>query len=76
MINIVRDGLADGAYQATLSIDSDANDLTVTLIMQVSSINLSADAGLHYVILVDENNATVLPTVIVSAVDGEYPIGL
>ena len=42
----------DGTYSATLAIDSDANDLTVTIIMQVSGINLTADAGQHYIILV------------------------
>ena len=41
--------------------------------MQVTSASFSADAGLFYVILVDEENDTVLPAVLVSASDGVYP---
>ncbi|MEM7099879.1 MAG: S8 family serine peptidase [Pseudomonadota bacterium] len=72
-IGIDRSGLADGAYQSNLTIESDANNLSVTIIMQVSSVNASADAGLHYIILVDGNGESVLPAVLVDAVNGEYP---
>ncbi len=73
LLNVDRNGLADGAYQATLSVTSDANDVEVNLIMQVSSTNQSADAGLHYIILVDENGDTAQPAVLVSATNGTYP---
>ena len=73
LINIDRTGLADGAYQATLTAASDANDVNVTIIMQVTSLNQAANAGLHYVILVDEDNATAAPTIVVRAQNGEYP---
>ena len=68
-----RSGLADGAYQATVTVDSDANDLSISLLMQVSSLNQTADVGLQYIILVDENGDTVLPAVLVNATDGAYP---
>ena len=67
-----RSGLGDGLYSATLAIDTDANDLTVRILMQVSSLNLAADAGLHYVILVDELGNTATPAVLVSADNGRY----
>ena len=72
-INLDRSGLTDGAYQSTVTIVSDANNLNVTLIMQVSSTNFAANAGLHYVILVDDNGDTVLPAVLVNATNGAYP---
>ncbi len=67
-----RSGLADGLYTARLSATSDANDIEVQIRMQVSSLDLSADAGLHYVILVDAEGKTALPAVLVTAEKGSY----
>ena len=72
-IDLDRSSLADGAYQATITVESDANNLSIGLLMQVSSLNQTADAGLHYVILVDENGDSVLPAVLVTASQGAYP---
>ncbi|XOV82566.1 MAG: S8 family serine peptidase [bacterium] len=72
-ININRTGLADGAYQARLTFGSTANQVQVTLIMQVSRMGTTADAGLLYVILVDENGETVVPARLVTTNDGTYP---
>ena len=72
-ITINRTGLSDGAYQATVTFTSDANDIVLTLIMQVTSLNFAADAGLFYVILVDDDGVTALPAVLVNATQGEYP---
>ncbi len=71
-VRIDRTGLPDGAYQANLTFTSAANDVTVSLIMQVSSVSFEADAGLFYVILVDENGNSVLPAVLVNASGGAY----
>ena len=62
----------DGTYGATLTIDSDANDISVNIIMQVSSINLTADAGLHYIILVNEDDTSVLPATVLTVDNGVY----
>lgn len=71
-----RTGLADGAYSATVTADSDANDVQVSVIMQVASSNQAADAGLHFIILVDSNGESNLPAAVVSATDGEYRFNL
>lgn len=71
-VAIDRTGLIDGAYQAQLTFASNANDITVTLIMQVSSLSFSADAGLFYVILVNANGDTEAQT-LATADQGEYP---
>jgi len=72
-IGINRSGLADGTYSATLTIVSDTNDIIINVIMQVSSVNVSANAGLHFVVLVSTSSGTsTLPAVITSAVNGEY----
>ncbi len=75
-ITVDRNGLSEGAYQATVNFAADANDVELTLIMQVSSLNFSADAGLFYIILVDEDGDTALPAVLVSASQGEYPFSV
>ena len=75
-LTLDRSALADGAYQAALAFTSDANDVDVTIIMQVTSLDLSADAGLHYVILVDSHGATVGPTDVITADQGEYAFAL
>jgi len=72
-ININRSTLIDGAYQATLTFGSSANQVQVTLIMQVSSMGTTADAGLLYVIVVDENGDTVVRARLVTTTDGTYP---
>ena len=62
----------DGTYGATLTIDSDANDISVNIIMQVSSVNLTADAGLHYIILVNADDTSVLPATVLTVDNGVY----
>ncbi len=72
-IGVNRSGLADGTYTATLAIVSDTNDININIIMQVSSISVSANAGLHFVILVSTTSGTsTLPAVITRAVGGQY----
>ena len=71
-VNINRSGLADGTYTATLTIVSDTNDITINIMMQVLSVNPAANAGLHFVILVDSTGASTLPAVISRAIDGHY----
>ncbi len=71
-LNVDRTGLAEGTYQANLDIQSDTNDVTVSVIMQVLNANLTADAGLHYMVLVDSEGDTV-EQFVTPVVDGEYP---
>jgi len=59
-------------YQTPVTFFSSAGSLTVRITMQVTTLNFSANAGLFYVIVVDENTETVAQA-IVDAVAGEYP---
>ena len=67
-----RTGLADGTYTAIATADSDANDVTVRVVMQVSSANPDTNAGLHFVIVVDENGNSTVPADVVSISSGVY----
>jgi len=71
-IRVTRTGLADGVHTGTITFDGSSNDVTVTVILQISSVDLSANAGLHFVILVDNNGDSNLPAVITRANNGEY----
>ncbi|MEM7079941.1 MAG: S8 family serine peptidase [Pseudomonadota bacterium] len=72
LIHVDRTGLSDGAYRGTVTWRSTANDVHADVIMQVSSMALDPDAGLHFVILVDDQGATVSTPVAVSASNGGY----
>ncbi|MEM6709438.1 MAG: S8 family serine peptidase [Pseudomonadota bacterium] len=67
-----RTGLADGNYSATVTATSPAGDATLGVALQVQSANTAADAGLHFVILVDNDGMSNLPAAVVQAQNGEY----
>ncbi len=48
-----RAGLTPGDYQAEINFVSSTNNITVPLIMQVAHTATDADAGYHYVLLID-----------------------
>jgi serine protease len=71
-VRVNRTGLADGVHTGTITFDGSSNDVTVTVILQISSVDLSANAGLHFVILVDNDGKSNIPAVITRANNGEY----
>ena len=71
-IRVTRAGLADGVHTGTITFDGSSNDVTVSVILQISSVDLSANAGLHFVILVDNDGDSNIPAVITRATNGEY----
>jgi serine protease len=78
-VNVNRTGLDDGSYSGTLTFlpaDSAVNSVSIAVVMQVSTANVEANAGLHYIILVNEAGETVgIPGV--QAVDaGRYEFSL
>ncbi len=69
-----RSGLADGLYTGTLSFDSDRNDVDIPVIMQVGdAVNAQADAGHHYVLLVEPGSLLTIDGMQVNASGGSYP---
>ena len=71
-VSVDRSTLADGTYAATISFDSDANDVDVPVIMQVGVAD-AADAGFHYVLLIDIQTDDTDDQVNVGAAGGLYP---
>ncbi|MFP6817279.1 MAG: S8 family serine peptidase, partial [Pseudomonadales bacterium] len=75
LVDVDRTGLAEGSYSATIEITSDAPNasVTVAVTMRIITSSPSADAGLHYVILVEDNGDTVAGILDVVTVDnGAY----
>lgn len=52
-VGVDRTGLADGIYNGSIVFVSSANTVTVPVSMQVSQIDLTLNAGYHYVLLLD-----------------------
>ncbi len=52
-VTIDRDALPDGPYQADIVFASSVNSVTVSMSMQVVAQALNANAGYHYVLLID-----------------------
>jgi serine protease len=74
-IRVDRTTLSDNTYSAQVTLDSNTNDVTVGIVMQVTSLDVEANAGKHYVILIDAATGEAVPQkiAIVDAVNGEYP---
>ncbi|MEE4184217.1 MAG: S8 family serine peptidase [Gammaproteobacteria bacterium] len=70
-LRVNRDGLDDGTYAATLTVVSSVNTLQLPVIMQVSTLGDSGDAGLLRVRLLNEAT-DVERDVTVAASNGEY----
>ena len=75
-LTVDRSGLADGTYTASIRFDSDANAYTVNVLMQVASVDFSANAGTHFIILVSTDDNTVAQTFVNTPVDGFYEFSL
>ena len=71
-VAVDRSGLTDGTYRATLTVDSNANDLSLPVIFQVASQQIAADAGEQFVLLLDSGTGQVQAEVSAKAVDGVY----
>lgn len=52
-VTVNRAGLTVGTYTATITLVSTANTVIIPVIMQVSTSNAVANAGFHYVLLID-----------------------
>ena len=75
-LTVDRSGLADGLYAATLEFDYGSNGrprtLSVPVRMQVTSVDLTADAGYHYVLVVDPVSLETIAFTSLAAADGLY----
>jgi len=74
-LRVDRAGLADGSWNAAarfVPADPTTNAVTVTVTLQVVGTNPAADAGLFYVIAVNEDGTTEGSADVVTAENGEY----
>lgn len=73
-VTVDRTSLSVGTYTATISFTSNAGNKDVPVIMQVPDANtsLTADAGYHYVLLVDPKTSETVDTVAAAVKNGVY----
>jgi serine protease len=72
LASVSRTGLAEGVYTATITLTSSANTVQIPVIMQVSTLTQNADAGYHYVLLIDQATGAVKYQTGVAASNGVY----
>jgi serine protease len=75
-LTINRAGLAVGTYSATITINSTANSVSVPVIMQVVASNTPANAGFHYVLLVDPETGETRFDTQLNPVNGVYQFSI
>ncbi len=63
---------ADGTYTGDVIVTSTANTIDVGVVMQKLSVSPSANAGLHYVLLIDNATDDVAQSAVVGANNGVY----
>ena len=71
-VSVNRTGLGAGTYTATITFTSSANSVAVPVIMQVSNVNVPADTGFQYILLIDPVTGDVLDDYPTSAINGRY----
>jgi serine protease len=72
-VTVARTGLADGIYTGVVRYHSNAGDLDVSVIVQVGqAVTADANAGHHYVVLVDPDSGDTVDFVQVEAQNGRY----
>ena len=69
MVN--RTAMLEGVYTATITVQSSAGSQNVSVIMQVAT-NITADAGIHYVELIDMETMELFDRIIVLGNNGTY----
>ncbi len=72
-VTVDRTGLSDGIYSDTITVQSNVNTVQISVIMQVSSTIIEADAGFLYVLLIDNDTGNVVQQFNVAASGGDYP---
>jgi serine protease len=71
-VSVDRSGLADGTYTGDIQVESSAGSATVSVVMAVLANAASADAGFHYVLLLDPQSFDTVAQFDVAADGGHY----
>lgn len=75
-VSVNRTGLANGTYTGTIAVQSSAGNASVSVVMAVFSAATGADAGFHYVLVVDPETLDTVAQFDVAASDGQYEYDL
>lgn len=75
-LSVNRDTLPNGTYSGRITFTSNSTTSFVDVVMQVSAIDLAANAGTHFFILIDELGETVNQSFVNTPTDGIYSFSL
>jgi serine protease len=71
-IKVDRSRLTPGTFSATINIISNANTVSIPVILQVSEFGVTGDAGYHYILLVDPGTLDTIQEKRTSPINGVY----
>lgn len=71
-VTVDRDGLADATYSGQVDFTSDAGPVTLPVVMTVRSGDATAEAGRHFMLLIDADTGETLDQDVVDPANGEY----
>ena len=72
-VEVIREGLSDGIYTGRVSFASSANQVDVSVVMQVASVTVAADGGYHYILLLDPDTLSTVDQQSLKGENGLYP---
>lgn len=70
-VAVNRSGLADGSYQATITVTSSSNTLNIPVLLQVGA--QVSDVGVQYVLLVNTRSNSIIEQQRIEVQNGQYP---
>ena len=74
-LSVDRSRLNTGTFTATLTITSNVNTVKVPVILQVGDPNITGDAGIHYILLLDPDTLRTVDETQATVKDGVYRFG-
>jgi len=76
IVTVNRTELDEGSYEGRLTISSESNaeleSITIKVTLQIGNTNILSNAGVQYVLVIDENDEVVAGSAALIAKDGKY----
>ena len=71
-VSVNRNGLDDNTYTATITVPSTNNNVTIPVIMQVTTVATFNDVGIQYILIFDPVTEVVVDLVVAQPFNGSY----
>jgi serine protease len=72
VVSVNRSGLADGLYSGQVTVQSDVNTVSISVVMSVGAAGIGGDVGFIYLLLIDADTGVVIDQLTPQAAGGIY----